>query len=270
MGRYLQETLSAEKAHDVERHLRHCPRCSSAIIDYIQAEEPQHYKQYTKKLKGILKTGEVTKKNAVSPFQMKAIRTATAVVALLIFSFFALKTVLNKQTDYSLPSESLAAVEKSEPIAPVRRRPAKKKVEKPVETKKEAKSVTKATKKRAKTSQPATAANEAPPVITKARTKPQPAAPSKTKPVQKEEPIKKTATPVSTVAVETPASPVVEPVTSTELEATAEPPVNETASRKPLPTLKKIEATKDAEAIAPVGNSQPAEMTLPRNQIRER
>jgi hypothetical protein len=269
MGRYLQGTLSAEKARSVERHLHHCPRCSSAIIDYIQAEEPQHYKQYAKKLKGILKTGEATKKSVVSPFQMKAIRTATAVVALLIFSFFALKTVINKQADYSLPSESLATVKKSEPVAPVRHRPAKK-IEKSAETKEEAKNVTKVTKKKVKASQPAITANEARPVVTKARTKPQLGSSNKIKPVQKEESIKETAPPANTTALKTPASPVVEPAVAANVAATAEPPVNETASRKPLPTLEKIEATKEAEEIAPVGHSQPAEMPLPRNQIRER
>ena len=96
MRRFLQEQLTPEASQRVESHLRNCPRCSSAIIDYIQSEEPQHYKRYMKKLKGNLTSSQTAKKRFFSAFQLKAIRTTIAVITLLVFSFFAIKTVINQ------------------------------------------------------------------------------------------------------------------------------------------------------------------------------
>lgn len=274
MRRYLQEVLPAEKSQRVEQHLHHCSRCSSAIIDYIRAEEPEHYKEYTKKLKGILKTGQTEKKNLLSSFQMKAIRTTTAVVALLIFSFFALKTVINKQVDYALPSESLAVVEKSEKIAPVRRRTVKKtttatiKVKTVAEEKpsKRAKVVKKAVNVPQKETPPA----EAPTVITKARTAAVPQS-AVSAPAQREKSPSEPQPKGADVEPESLAPDTIKKEkTPVSREEVAAAPDNETAIRKPLPTLQKIGASQGAAAVAPLGESNPTEMPMPSNEILER
>ncbi len=273
MRRYLQEALPTEKSQQVERHLNHCPRCSSAIIDYIQAEEPEHYKQYTKKLKGILKAGHTEKKSVLSSFQMKAIRTTTAVVALLIFSFFALKTVINKQADYALPSESLAIAEKTEKVVPVRQSTIRKttkaipergtaKKEKPKGT---AKVVKKATR-RPQTEVPV----EAPAVITKTRTATAPKDAAVIVPARQEQPQSKPQPPAASASSESAAPLATEEVAPVPQEEVAEAPANETASRKPLPTLQKIKTTESSAAVAPLGSSTPTEMPMPSNEILER
>ncbi len=267
MRRYLQEALSAEKSQRVERHLHHCPRCSSAILDYIQAEEPEHYKQYTKKLKGIIATGQAEKKNVLSSFQMKAIRTSTAVIALLIFSFFAIKTVINKQADYPLPSESLAVAEKSEKSTPVRRRPVKKVAQKPTITKEEPQKPAEVVKKITRVTRQETPAAKAPTVVTKTRatTPPKSPAPAAEAPEQQaslqgdSQPQVKNEDSTSATQEETPTQ-----------EEVAEAPAQETTSRKPLPTLQKLDATQGAESVTPIGKSSPAEMPMPSNQILER
>lgn len=272
MRRYLQEVLPAEKSQRVERHLHHCPRCSSAIIDYIQTEEPQHHKQYTKKLKGILKTSQAEKKRVLSSFQVKAIRTTTAVVALLIFSFFALKTVINKQADYPLPSESLAVAEKSEKVAPVRHRSLKKATKATAETKEKPKKVAKVTKKTSVVPPTEAAPAKAPTVVTKARTTtaPESPAPDTAAPAQQKQAPSEPQPKVADVPTEIPASPAPQEAVSSGQEEVVETPVNETASRKPLPPIQKINATQSADAVAPLGASNPAEMPVPSNEILER
>ena len=274
MRRYLQEELSTEKSQQIARHLHHCPRCSSAIVDYIRAEEPEHYKQYTKKLKGILRVSQAEKKSVLSSFQMKAVRTTTAVVALLIFSFFALRTVLNKQADYPLPSESLAATEMSEKAAPVRRSPVKKAAKAVPETsaaaEKTLKKKVKAIKKTADTQQAKTSPAEAPTVITKARTAAVPETAAVAAPVRQKQPRvepKTKAADVSTDSVTPAATKEEAPGPQEEVSKT---PANQTASRKPLPSLQKIEATQNAAAVAPLGSSTPTEMPVPSNKILER
>lgn len=269
MRRYLQETLPAEKSQRVKRHLHHCPRCSSAIIDYIQAEEPEHYKQYTKKLKGILKTGQAEKKNVLSSFQIKALRTTTAVVALLIFSFFAFKTVINKQADYALPSTSLAVAEKSEKITPVRRRPAKKIVEVTAETQKKPKERLKVTeKKRDLPKENARAA--APAVITKVRTAALPKTAAVADPVRQGQPRIEPTLEVADVSTDRSSSPAPQEEASVPQEEVTDASDNETARRKPLPTLQKIGAAQSAAAVDPLGESSPTEMPVPSNEILER
>lgn len=274
MRRYLQETLPVEKSRRVERHLRHCPRCSSAIIDYIQAEEPAHYKQYTKKLKGILKAGQTEKKSVLSSFQMKAIRTTTAVVALLIFSFFALRTVINKQADYSLPSESLAATEQQEVVSTHRSLTKKtaKAAPKTVTVIKEfskTKKTVKASKKAAPKPSDDVSVTEAPTVITKARTAPAPkkaAAATSMRPEQAQHESK----PQTNTSTESTAPLATEKAAPARQEEVAEAPVNEATSRKPLPALPKIKTTESAAAVAPLDSSTPAEMPVPSNEILER
>ena len=271
MRRYLQEELSTEKSQRIERHLHHCPRCSSAIIDYIRAEEPEHYKQYTKKLKGILRVSQAEKKSVLSSFQMKAVRTTTAVVALLIFSFFALRTVINKQADYPLPSESLAATEMSEKAAPVRRSPVKKAAKAvpkaSAAAEKTPKKKVKAIKKTANTQQAKTPPAEAPTVITKARTAAVPETAAVAAPVRQKQPRVEPKTEAADVSTTPPATKEEAPVPQEEVSKT---PANQTASRKPLPSLQKIEATQNAAATAPLGSSTPTEMPVPSNKILER
>lgn len=271
MRRYLQEMISPEKSQRVERHLRHCPRCSSAILDYIQAEEPEHQKQYTKRLKGILKTGQSGKKDVLSSFQMKAIRTSTAVIALLIFSFFALKTVINKQTDYALPSESLAVVEKSNKAAPVRLRPLKKVIEAPAATKEDPKKATAVVDKTSRAPQEAASPTKAPTVVTKARTAPvvKPSDPAVAAPVRQAQPSSKPQSEVVDIANES-STPSTNPEElSIDTEETTEAPANETIGRKSLPPLQKIDATQDSDVVAPLDENHPAEMPVPSNQIFE-
>lgn len=98
MARYLQEQNTTQEAKEVELHLLHCDRCSEIIMQYIQGEEPQHYKQYQKKLKGKLKTSETTRKKRLSKTHIKVLRAAAALALLFIFSFFAVKTVMEKNT----------------------------------------------------------------------------------------------------------------------------------------------------------------------------
>ena len=271
MRRYLQEELSDDKSQQIERHLHHCPRCSSAIVEYIRAEEPEHYKQYTKKLKGILKTGQAEKKSVLSSFQMKAVRTTTAVVALLIFSFFALKTVINKQTDYPLPSESLAVTEKSEKVAPVRRSPIKKATKAVPEVRTTAEETPKKTlkvaKKTANPPQVETRSAKAPTVITKARTATVPNTAAVAAPVRQKQPRVEPKTEAADVSTTPPATEEEAPVTQEEV---SETPANQTAHRKPLPSLQKLDATQSSETVAPLGGSAPAEIPVPSNEILER
>jgi hypothetical protein len=269
MRRYLQEELSDDKSQQIERHLHHCPRCSSAIVDYIRAEEPEHYKQYTKKLKGILKTGQAEKKSVLSSFQMKAIRTTTAVVALLIFSFFALKTVINKQADYSLPSEPLAVVQKSEKIAPVRRESIKKATkaisEGQTAPEKTLKKTANVAKKTANPSATETLPAKAATVITKARPATVPTTAAR---VRKEQlPGESKTTETVDVSTNLPAT---EEEMSLPQEDDPETSATPTASRKPLPSLRKIDATQNSAVVAPLGGSAPAEIPVPSSEILER
>ena len=271
MRRYLQGALSPEESQRVERHLQHCPRCSSAIVEYIQTEEPEHHKQYMKKLKGNLKSSQSTKKSFLSSFQIKAIRTTIAVAALLVFSFFAVKTVINKQdTHRPLPSESLATTKKSAETAIIRRKagsktsekstgaavvPAKEELKKRVEIKKVENSSL-PTKKE---------------VVTKEKKQPQtrplqPAAqPAPTPKVEEKVPEKQAVA----------EAPVAHP-TPTEKESSS--PVNEeTASEEPasevtktVPMLEKLDVREGAQPVAPLGSNSPAIIPVPGNPIRER
>ncbi len=274
MRRYLQEELSTEKSQRVERHLNHCPRCSSAILEYVRSEEPEHYKEYTKKLKGIIKTSQTEKKSVLSSFQMKAVRTTTAVVALLIFSFFALRTVISKQADYPSSSESLAVAEKSEKVAPVRRSPVKKAVKAVPETsaaaEKTSKKKVKAIKKTADTQQAKTPPAKAPTVITKARTATVPTTAAVAAPVRREQPRVDPKTEATEVSTDTPTPPATNEEVPVPQEEVSEVPATPTASRKPLPALQKLDATQNPETIAPLGSSAPTEMPVPSNEILER
>ncbi len=272
MRRYLQEVLPPEESQRVERHLKHCPRCSSAIVEYIENEEPEHSKQYMKKLKGQLTSSQTVKKRFLSAFQIKALRTSTAVIALLIFSFFALKTVINKQESPQLPSESLAVMKKSAKAATTRRKAESKTVKIPAKAA--------ATPAKEKPKQKATSQK-----TTEERNQPAKKKVVAKKEVKKEQP--KTTTPQPsthpTSSVENNASaPLAETkATTPEEEAVVLPPVNEeqrmaeepapeSAKVKPLPTLQKLDAQKSTQPVAPLGSSRPAAIPMPGNKIGER
>ncbi len=96
MGRYLQQQLSAQEIKEVELHLAHCERCSNEILQFIQSEEPQQLKVHHKQLKGKLKTKENATSRKLSTTQVKILRAAAALLLMVVFSFFAVKTVINK------------------------------------------------------------------------------------------------------------------------------------------------------------------------------
>ena len=275
MRRYLQEVLSPEESKGVERHLKHCPRCSAAIVGYIETEEAEHSKQYMKKLKGLLTSSQTVKKRFLSAFQIKALRTGTAVIALLIFSFFALKTVINKQdTSREFPSESLAVMKKSATTATTRLQ---------------------AESKAAKPSVKATAApakeepkKKAAPKSTKVERKQAVAKKVAVKKEEKKEPTKAPAPqpsvrPTATVSkakkspeqqtktkAQTPKEEVALPPANQEKSAVEEPTEEEVAKVKPLPTLKKLDTQERTQSVAPLGSSRPASIPVPGNKIGER
>ena len=274
MRRHLHGRLSANESKQIEVHLQHCPRCSSAILDYIQTEEPEQYKQYLKKLKGTLKNSQTTKKRLLSSFQIKAIRTTASVIALLIFSFFAVKTVINKQgTDRTLPSESLASV-KSVATPPPARRPA---VRKPAQAPK------------------ATLTETAPSTKKKPQEKAAPQKPKQETSTPKKAsvaPTKAPAQPKETVQPSTALVEITQPAPSTQAESatptasgstTAEAtaperekqdapdePAAERVKAQPVPTLKKLDTKETVPAVAPLGSTRPQAIPVPGNQIRER
>lgn len=100
MRRYLHDQLKAHDNAEVETHLKHCERCSQAIIQYIEEEEPENYKNHIKKLKGIIIETVQPKGPRFSPVQVKSMRAAAAVVILFAFSFFAFESLIEK--DFNL------------------------------------------------------------------------------------------------------------------------------------------------------------------------
>ena len=274
MRRFLQEKLSSEESKEIELHLKHCPQCSSAIIDYIQTEEPQNYKQYMKKIKGHLISSQTAKKRFFSAFQLKAIRTTTAVVALLIFSFFAFKTIISQQdTNRPLPSESLAVMKKSPKAATTRRKASKVTAEQPkaaIDTPQKAPAKKKPVEKKpivkkeaVKKKEPA--ASEA--VVVPEKKKVQP----KALPVQADvAPDAKKEASEKKVETSIPAAKAPDSAPQSEEKATTEEPAAEVVKAKPVPTLEKLDAKESTQSVAPLGGNRPATIPVPGNQIRER
>ena len=96
MARYLQEQMDTQQKQEVELHLLHCEQCSDNMLQYAQSDAPQHSKQYQKKLKGKLKISEANRQKRLSTTHIKIFRAAAALALLFIFSFFAVKTVMEK------------------------------------------------------------------------------------------------------------------------------------------------------------------------------
>ena len=273
MRRYLQESLSPEESQRVERHLKHCPRCSAAIVEYIETEEPEYSKQYMKKLKGQLASSQTVKKRFLSAFQMKALRTSTAVVVLLVFSFFALKTVINKQgTSHQLPSESLAVVKKT-PKATTPPREKKARVKQPTTKTATAKRASnkKTTPKQAEVArkQPAkkksVAKAEAKEASPKTRTSRPTAQPVAT-------PVAEKSAPEQSIEAKAPIMQKEAASSATDTaENTSETPAQEEPTRAaPLPTLKKLDTKKNDPVVAPLNSTQPATIPVPGSKIGER
>ena len=296
MRRHLQGKLSPKESKRVEVHLQHCPRCSSAIIDYIQAEEPQHYKQHMKKLKGNLTSSQNAKKRFFSVFQLKAIRTTTAVVALLIFSFFAFKTVINQQnTKQPLPSESLAVMKKSANVTTTHRKSATKVAQQPTKITvdpeealpKKEKTVKKPVAKKAekKSTQP-TQETAAAPEKKKEQPETRATQPAAMPKVAEKAPEKRPEAQVPTISS---SSEVTAPLPEAKEEVARQEPAPEVVKMKPVPTLQRSAAqrtvstggaaqldTKErVQPTAPLGSSSPTAIPVvgipvPGNQIRER
>lgn len=100
MRRFLHDQLNARDHAEVETHLKHCERCSQAIILYIEEEEPENYKNYIKKLRGTIIETVQPKGPRFSAVQVKSMRAAAAVVILFAFSFFAFENLIDK--DFNL------------------------------------------------------------------------------------------------------------------------------------------------------------------------
>ena len=233
MGRYLRDSLPADQAQQIETHFQHCPQCSGNLTEYIQNEEPENQKAYHKKIKGKLKQESSIKKKLLSPFQVKMFRSGAAVIALLIFSFFAIKTVMNKKVaDSAAPSGAVAITQPAKPApAPKKASPA-------------------AVKKETPTKNEQSAADKAPPVASPKK-KPAPAKPKATpkKQAPKVEPAPET--PATAPVVEKPTS---QPTPKKKQEPEeASKPVEQKPIEKiaPLPTLEKLDATQNSIPAPP-------------------
>lgn len=104
MRKYLENSLSHAEQQEVELHLKHCSHCSGIIVEYVENEEPEHYKAHMSKLKGKLTNDVKPRKRGFTYGRIKLIRAAAAVAALFIFSFFALNTMVEK--DFNLISKA--------------------------------------------------------------------------------------------------------------------------------------------------------------------
>lgn len=104
MRKYLENALSHTEQQEVELHLKHCSHCSGIIVEYVENEEPEHYKAHMSKLKGKLTNDVKPRKRGFTYGRIKLIRAAAAVAALFIFSFFALNTMVEK--DFNLISKA--------------------------------------------------------------------------------------------------------------------------------------------------------------------
>ena len=230
MGRYLRDSLPADQAQQIETHFQHCPQCSGNLTEYIQNEEPDNQKAYHKKIKGKLKQESSIKKKLLSPFQVKMFRSGAAVIALLIFSFFAIKTVMNKKvTDSAAPSGAVAITQPAKP-APIPKKATTIKSEAPAE------------------SEQPTATEVSPTALP--QKKPASAKPKATskKQAPKAEPVSETPTVVPVLEKSTPPSPEKEQKTEEAPKPVEQKPIEKIA---PLPTLEKLDATQNSIPAPP-------------------
>ncbi len=281
MRRYLHGQLEAAESQQVEMHLAHCTHCSAMLVAYIEAEEADQYNTYAKQLSGKLKEQKIVKRNNLSSFQVKAIRTVAAVVTLMIFSFFGVKNIISKEVaDYQ--SAELGLPVKAQPVVASKKPLAEKVAVKPIEKKKdsrlaESRPVKKKAEYKAMSKSPTTEKKQVSkkivPVAKRATTKPQakvnkPVAPVEKKVVaatsEKKEVEAKTV-PVKKVAVNNKTD-----------ESTADKPEVDSPSTtqsevKPvrnLSAIKKMDAAKQIDASKPVGSTAPSMIPVPGGRQR--
>ncbi|WKN41497.1 zf-HC2 domain-containing protein [Tunicatimonas pelagia] len=277
MRRYLHGQLSAEESRQVEVHLANCTHCSAALVNYIEIEEADQYNAYAKQLSGKLKEQKIAKRSTLSSFQIKAIRTAAAVVTLMIFSFFGVKNIINKEVA-NYQSDEVGLPVKGKPLAakavPVNKEVATKPTEKkddnrladnrPVEKKIE----------RATTNKPSAPVKKKPiakkvtPAVKKTTTKPQVKADKPTAPVEKkvatavpkEKEPERESSPVEKVAdTNKVTEPIVEKVEADSQLATQP----EVKPIKSLSTVKKMDVAKQVDISTPVGSTAPPVIPVP-------
>ncbi|MEM9831603.1 MAG: zf-HC2 domain-containing protein [Bacteroidota bacterium] len=286
MRRYLHGQLNTEETRQVELHLAHCAHCSAALVNYIEEEEADQYNTYAKQLSGKLKEQKIIKRSSLSSFQVKTIRAAAAVLTLIVFSFFGVKNIINKEVN-NYQSEETGLPVKGKPVVTTKKPTEKKLTTKPMEEKKdrriaESRPVNKAgsrprekpaiqpqaiVKKKASVKKDNTVATT-PTVKPKVDNKK--VATSESKRVPKTvSPKKEVQQPAKPDPVEVEESVKVEqvakavdnkPKTDSEEEAKVEPV-------KPLPQVKKMDAAKKVELSDPIGNT-PSVLPVPGGRLR--
>jgi len=286
MRRYLHGQLEAKETQQIELHLANCTHCSASLVNYIETEESDQYNTYAKQLSGKLKEQKISKRSTLSHFQIRALRASAAVVVLFIFSFFGVKTIINKDvTNYQADSKAVAV--KSKPAVASKVKSAEKKapVEKTTQQKATEKSAEKKTDKRLAEKRPVKSIAKKTTITQKATpakkevaksTKSSTVKPAAQQPKQK---VEKAAEPkvATTKKVETTEkkSEPIEKVAKVEKLGKAENPTSvaqETerapAPLKALPAVKKMDVSKKLEVSKPVGSTTPQVAPIPGGRLR--
>lgn len=281
MRRYLHGQLNAEETRQVEIHLANCAHCSASLVSYIEEEETDQYNTYAKQLSGKLKEQKIAKRSSLSSFQIKTIRAAAAVLTLVVFSFFGVKNIINKEVT-SYQAEETGLPVKGKPVVATKKPVEKKVTTKPAEKKEDRRLAenrpAKKIAKRTPAVQPSASvkkkesAKKATPVAAKPRVKPeakdnQPVTVNKKKaevvPEKKEEKQQVKPVPEQKVANVEKIAESANNESKTDPQAEAK---SETA--KPLPEIKKMDAAKKVELSKPIGSTTPATIPVPGGRLR--
>ncbi len=282
MRRYLHGQLNAAESQQVEMHLAHCTHCSAALVAYIELEETDQYNIYAQQLSGKLKEQKIVKRNSLSSFQIKAIRTVAAVVTLMIFSFFGVKNIISKEVAGYQPTELSSSV-KAQPVVTSRKPLEEKVVVKPIEKKDDSRlAESRPTKKKAErspaskspvTTKKRVAAKKATPIAKKSTAQPQPKVNNPIAPVEKKavaatsEKKEVKAKPVSVEKVAANNKPDVSTADKPEVDSqlATQPEVKPVRS---MPSIKKMDAAKQVEVSKPVGSTAPSMIPVPGGRQR--
>jgi hypothetical protein len=282
MRRYLHGQLDANETRQVELHLANCAHCSASLVNYIETEESDQYNTYAKQLSGKLKEQKISKRSSLSAFQTRALRASAAVVTLLIFSFFGVKTIINKEvTDYSTEGKAVAV--KTRPIVASKAKPVKKAT--PAKEATEQETTKKVTENkvdnRLSENRPIKVVKK--PTTTSAKKEVAKSARSATTEPAAQQPkieVEKTAEPkVAAIekveTIETKPEPIEKKVAKVEKLDNSEGRSNETqetestpAPIKTLPAVKKMDASKKIEISKPVGSTTPQVAPIPGGRLR--
>ncbi|MEM9675724.1 MAG: zf-HC2 domain-containing protein [Bacteroidota bacterium] len=291
MRRYLHGQLDANETRQVELHLANCAHCSAALVNYIETEEPDQYNTYAKQLSGKLKEQKIAKRPTLSNFQIRALRASAAVVTLLIFSFFGVKTIIDKEVGAEntvavkgkpvVASEAKAA-KKTMPVKEATEQKAAKKItekkadnrlaeNRPVKVRKQPATTKKATpvrKEVAKSTKPSTtkAVMQQPKKVEKPAAQPKQKVEEMAKPkvaaAEKAETTEKQPEPVKKVAK-------VEKLDKAEDQSNqAQEAKSAPAPIKTLPAVEKMDASKKLEVSKPVGSTTPQVAPIPGGRLR--